>query len=207
MKHHENNCKRREETRLPLFASSHSPGRQRSEIRGNLPAGKSSPHQEKMTGVSPADAIFWATSCLGFIPPTAVKLGPTEMDRKREKKPGTTESSQGVAVTAVHSGLCYGQTSRFCRCRKRQEASQLLRCNAGDLGLITVVGRSPGEGNSSPLQDSGLDDSMDCIVHGVAKSWTQLSDFHFHFPPSRGKTIFSDFQIILFHPPHKKHRL
>ena len=80
-------------------------------------------------------------------------------------------------------------------------------CNAGDLGLITVVGRSPGEGNSSPLQDSGLDDSMDCIVHGVAKSWTQLSDFHFHFPPSRGKTIFSDFQIILFHPPHKKHRL
>ena len=80
-------------------------------------------------------------------------------------------------------------------------------CNAGDLGLITVVGRSPGEGNSSPLQDSGLDDSMDCIVHGVAKSWTQLSDFHFHFPPSLGKTIFSDFQIILFHPPHKKHRL
>lgn len=71
---------------FPLFASSHSPGRQRSETRGNLPAGKSSPHQEKTTGISPADAIFWATSCLGFIPPTAVKLGPTEMDRKREKK-------------------------------------------------------------------------------------------------------------------------
>ena len=42
-------------------------------------------------------------------------------------------------------------------------------CNAGDLGLIPGVGRSPGEGNSSPLQDSGLEDSMDCIVPGVGK--------------------------------------
>ena len=31
------------------------------------------------------------------------------------------------------------------------------------------------------LQYSGLENSMDYIVHGVAKSWTQLSDFHFHF--------------------------
>ena len=39
--------------------------------------------------------------------------------------------------------------------------------------------RSPGEGKGYPLQYSGLDNSMDCIVHGVAKSWTQLSNFHF----------------------------
>ena len=32
-----------------------------------------------------------------------------------------------------------------------------------------------------PLQYSGLENSMDCIVHGVTKSWTQLSDFHSHF--------------------------
>ena len=38
----------------------------------------------------------------------------------------------------------------------------------------------PGEGKGSPLQYSGLENSMDCIVHGVAKSWTRLSDFHFH---------------------------
>ena len=37
---------------------------------------------------------------------------------------------------------------------------------------------SPGEGKGYPLQYSGLENSMDCIVHGVAKSWTQLSDFH-----------------------------
>ena len=40
---------------------------------------------------------------------------------------------------------------------------------------------SSGEGNSYPLQYSGLENSMDCIVHGVAKSWTQLSNFHFTF--------------------------
>ena len=39
----------------------------------------------------------------------------------------------------------------------------------------------PGEGKGYTLQYSGLENSMDCIVHGVAKSQTQLSDFHFHF--------------------------
>ena len=51
-------------------------------------------------------------------------------------------------------------------------------CNVGDLSSIPGLGRSPGEGNSCPLQYSGLENSMDCIAHGVAKSWTQLSDFH-----------------------------
>ena len=52
-------------------------------------------------------------------------------------------------------------------------------CNAGDLGSIPGLGRSPGGGKGYPLQYSGLESSMDCIVHGVAKSWAQLSDFHF----------------------------
>ena len=39
----------------------------------------------------------------------------------------------------------------------------------------------PGEGKGYPLQNSGLENSMDWIVHGVSKSGTQLSDFHFHF--------------------------
>ena len=45
-------------------------------------------------------------------------------------------------------------------------------CNLGDLGSIPGLGRSPGEGNGYPLQYSGLENSMDCIVHGVAKSQT-----------------------------------
>ena len=57
-------------------------------------------------------------------------------------------------------------------------------CNEGDPGLIPGLGRSPGEGKGYPLQCSGLENSKDCIVHGVAKSWTQLSDFHSLLLPS-----------------------
>ena len=45
-------------------------------------------------------------------------------------------------------------------------------CNVGDLGSIPGLGRSPGEGKGYPLQYSGLENSMDCIVYGVAESDT-----------------------------------
>ena len=51
-------------------------------------------------------------------------------------------------------------------------------CNTGDLGSIPGLGRTPGEWKGYPLQYSGLENSMDCIVHGVAKR-TWLSGFHF----------------------------
>ena len=51
----------------------------------------------------------------------------------------------------------------------------------GDLGLIPELGRFPGEGKGYPLQYSGLENSLDCIVHEIAKSQTQLSEFPFHF--------------------------
>ena len=54
-------------------------------------------------------------------------------------------------------------------------------CNAGDLGSIPRLGRSLGEGKSYPRQYSGLESSIDSIVHGVAKSRTRLRDFHFCF--------------------------
>ena len=52
-------------------------------------------------------------------------------------------------------------------------------CNAGHLGLIPGLGRSSGEGKGNPLQYSGLENSVGCIVHGVTKSWMWLNDFHF----------------------------
>ena len=57
-------------------------------------------------------------------------------------------------------------------------------CNVGDLGLIPGLGRFPGDGNNYPLHYSGLENSMDrgnwqAIIHGISKSQTQLSDFHF----------------------------
>ena len=42
-------------------------------------------------------------------------------------------------------------------------------CNVGDLGSIPGLERSPGEGIGDPLQYSGLENSVDCIVHGVAE--------------------------------------
>ena len=53
-------------------------------------------------------------------------------------------------------------------------------CNVGDLGPIPGLGRSSEKGKGCPLQYSGLEKSTDCVVHGVAKSRTRLSDFHFH---------------------------
>ena len=67
--------------------------------------------------------------------------------------------------------------------------------NAGDLGSIPVLGRSAGEGNGNPLQYFCLENPMDrgawqATVHGVAKSWTQLSDFTFLSFPCHSRTLF-----------------
>ena len=61
-------------------------------------------------------------------------------------------------------------------------------CNVGDLDSIPGLGRSPGEGNSNPLQYSCLENPMDggawwATVHGVVKSRTRLSDFTHYFTP------------------------
>ena len=63
-----------------------------------------------------------------------------------------------------------------------REAGKESACNAGDLASILELGRSPGEGKGYPLQYSGLEDSMDCIVHGVTKGRDKTSNFHLHIP-------------------------
>ena len=60
-------------------------------------------------------------------------------------------------------------------------------CNVGGLGSIPGLGRSPGGGKDYPFQYSGLENSTGCIVHGVKKSWTRLSDFYFP-----GRAVVSD---------------
>ena len=73
-------------------------------------------------------------------------------------------------------------------------------CNVGDLGSIPGLGRSPGQGKGYPLQYSGLENSMDCILYGVAKSRTWLSDFHFHYDSCNTINIYKISIIInLFH--------
>ena len=65
-------------------------------------------------------------------------------------------------------------------------AAKESACNVGDLASIPGLRRSTGEGNGYPLQYSGLENSMDCTVHGVTKSQRRLSDFHFHFQDPLG---------------------
>ena len=72
----------------------------------------------------------------------------------------------------------------FCHCLNLKtgflcgSAGKESSCNAGNLGLIPGLGRSSGEGKGYQLQYSGLENSIDCAVHGVAKNRTRLSDFH-----------------------------
>ena len=67
----------------------------------------------------------------------------------------------------------------------------------GDLGLIPGLARSSGEEKGYSLQYSGLENSMDCIVHGVAKSRRQPSDFHFHISIHMEGNIKYNMTIIL----------
>ena len=59
-----------------------------------------------------------------------------------------------------------------------QLVKNLLAMREAWLGAIPGLERSPGEGNGYSFQYSGLENSMDCVVYGVAKSRTRLSDFH-----------------------------
>ena len=70
-------------------------------------------------------------------------------------------------------------------------------CNVGDLSSVPGLGRSLGEGESYPLQYCGLENSIDCIVHAVAKSRTQLSNFHFQ-TSGRQKSLFSSFSLVCY---------
>ena len=53
-------------------------------------------------------------------------------------------------------------------------AGKESNCNTGDLGSTLGLALPPGEGKDYPLQHSGLENSVDCVVHGIAKSPTQL---------------------------------
>ena len=71
-------------------------------------------------------------------------------------------------------------------------------CNVGDLGSIPGLGRSPGEGKGYSLQYSGLENSTDCIVHGVAKSQTShavqemwVQSLGWEYPLEKGKATHS----------------
>ena len=69
-----------------------------------------------------------------------------------------------------------------------------------DLGLIPELGRSLGEGNGYPLQYSGLENSMVCLVHGVTKSWTWLNNLHFTTLRVQKSSLTALFSLCSPHP-------
>ena len=102
--------------------------------------------------------------------------------------------------TPIFLGFLCGSAGKESACDVGDLGStQESTCNAGDLGLITGLERSPGEGKGYPLQYSGLESSMNYIVHRVAKSWTQ-AHFAFTFMLSRPDHFLSllDFCLFIF---------
>ena len=89
-----------------------------------------------------------------------------------------------LTPSIFHSGICQrirGKDTPVFLGYPGGSAGKESAYYAGDLGSIPGLRRSPGEGKGYLLPYSGLENSMDCRVHGVAKSGTWLSDLHFHF--------------------------
>ena len=110
------------------------------------------------------------------------KIGSLSAEQKRRKKMGqaTTFSTFFMFFTSSTFSRCSFLSALYCQSFPGSSAGKESACNAGELVSIPRLGRSPGEGKSYPLPYSGLENSMDCIDHGVAKSLTRVSDFHFH---------------------------
>ena len=118
----------------------------------------------------------WASLVAKLIKESACNAGDPSLIPGSERSPG---EGIGYPSTPVSLGFSGGSA--------RKESS----CKVGDLGLISGLGRSPGEGTSYPLQYSGLENSMDCIVHGVAKTQTRITSWFFEF--WLGKFIFGEY--------------
>ena len=106
---------------------------------------------------------------MGF-PDSSVGKESTCNEEDPSSIPGSGRSAgEGIGNSLQHSWVFPGGS-----------AGKESTYNMEDLGAITGLGISPREGNGCPLQHSGLENSMACVVHGVAKSRTRMSNFHFH---------------------------
>ena len=98
----------------------------------------------------------------------------------REKKTIPTASHHYNLLCSWYKSAIPTPASHFRASSPCGSAGKESACNVGDLGSIPGLGRCPGERKGYVLPYSGLENSMDCIVHGVAKSQTRLSDFHIY---------------------------
>ena len=101
----------------------------------------------------------------------------------------TTEQGFGYLGKPFYVYFCKGVFGCKYHLKPGGSADRESACNTWDLGSIPGLERSPGEGDSYPLQHSGLENSMDCIAHGVPESditeWLSLSFKSVNFEESR----------------------
>ena len=119
-----------------------------------------------------ANSMGWVSALGLFHPPSAgfpdSSVGKESAGNARD--PGLIPGSERSSGGGIGYPLGFPGSS----------ADKESTCNARDPGLIPGSERSTGEGKGYPLQHSGLENSMYCILHGVTKSRTPLSGFHFH---------------------------
>ena len=108
-----------------------------------------------------------------------IKFKPLFFLSKKSQNSGYLGGGGGVRIALYLHEIMIRQVPVYIKVFPGGSAGQESACNAGDLGSIPGLGRSLGERKGYTLQYSGLEKSMDCIVHGVAKSRTRMSDFHF----------------------------
>ena len=124
--------------------------------------------RDRAFGQEPSDSERQSRISLDQTIAQLVKNMPTKKKKKESSYnagdpssiPGSQRSPGKGLPTPVFLGFLCGS------------AGKESACNVGDLGLIPGLGISPGKGKGYPLQCSDLENSMDCIVHGVAKSRT-----------------------------------
>ena len=97
---------------------------------------------------------------------------------------GYTTTQKTIALTIQTfvgkvTSLLFNMLSRLVIGFPDNSVGKESACNEGDPGSVSGLGRSSGERKGYSLQYSGLENSMDCIGHGVTKSRTQLRDLHF----------------------------
>ena len=120
--------------------------------------------------------------CLGINLPKASLIAQLVKNKTKQNKPACNAGDPGsIPGLGWSAGEGIGYPTPVFLGLPCVSAGKESACNAGDLGLIPGLGRSPGEGKGYLLQYCSLEKSTDCIVHGVAKSWTRLSDLHLRF--------------------------
>ena len=87
----------------------------------------------------------------------------------------------GVAKSDTTEQLTLSLSFYLCKAFPGGSVGEESACNAGDVGSVPGLGRSPGEWNGNPLQYSCLENTMDrgalwATVHGVTNSWTRLGN-------------------------------